>query len=67
MLKKIRLVNGLSIAYQRWNDGLNNPKVLCVHGWLDNSNSFAYLGPKLASKGYDVVAIDLMGHGKKRF
>ena len=37
-------------------------KVLCIHGWLDNANSFYTLGPLL--KSCDVVAIDLPGHGK---
>lgn len=30
---------------------------------MDNSNSFAYLGPYLADRGYHVAAIDLLGHG----
>ena len=36
-------------------------RILAVHGWLDNSNSFAFLGPKLADAGYDVIALDLAG------
>lgn len=38
-------------------------KILALHGWMDNSNSFSYLGPYLANKGYHVAAIDLLGHG----
>ena len=38
------------------------PKVLCLHGWLDNSASFIPLSPYLAD--YDVVALDFAGHGK---
>ena len=34
-----------------------------MHGWLDNSNSFTYLGEILAGEGYDVVATDHAGHG----
>ena len=64
MGSRIRLFNGLSIAFQRWAPTLSGgPRVLCLHGWLDNSNSFAYLGPRLATNGYDVVAIDHIGNG----
>lgn len=63
MTAKIKLLNGLNIAFKRWNAETNLPKILCIHGWLDNSNSFAYLGPALASKGFDVAAFDHIGHG----
>lgn len=35
--------------------------VLALHGWLDNSMSFALLAPKL--QGLRIVAIDMAGHG----
>lgn len=37
------------------------PKMLCIHGWLDNANSFVPMMPYLPS--FDLVAIDLPGHG----
>jgi pimeloyl-ACP methyl ester carboxylesterase len=37
------------------------PKVLCLHGWLDNAASFSPIAPCLAD--YDLVALDLAGHG----
>jgi len=46
-----------------WGKG-NPKKILALHGWLDNAASFCQLAPKLASQGYEVVAIDFPGHGK---
>lgn len=40
------------------------PRVLCLHGWLDNAASFAPLAPFLDS--LDLVAVDLAGHGRSR-
>ena len=37
------------------------PRLLCIHGWLDNANSFLPMMPYLPS--FDLVAIDLPGHG----
>jgi pimeloyl-ACP methyl ester carboxylesterase len=52
-----------SFAFQQWGKG-NAKKVLCFHGWLDNSSSFSFLGPALADRGFDVVAVDHQGHGR---
>jgi len=62
MTKYTTLIHGIKVAYQEW--GRSNPrKVIALHGWLDNSNTFNYLGPYLAERGYHVVAIDNVGHG----
>jgi len=37
------------------------PALLCLHGWLDNAASFLPLAPHLSD--FDVVALDLPGHG----
>jgi pimeloyl-ACP methyl ester carboxylesterase len=37
------------------------PKLLCLHGWLDNAASFEPLMPLLSA--FDLVALDLPGHG----
>ena len=37
------------------------PRVLALHGWLDNAASFAPLAPLLGE--LDLVALDLPGHG----
>jgi pimeloyl-ACP methyl ester carboxylesterase len=36
-------------------------RVIALHGWLDNANSFARLAPRLP--GLRIVALDFAGHG----
>ena len=39
----------------------HGPKLLAMHGWLDNAASFVPLMPHLAE--FDLVSLDLPGHG----
>lgn len=46
-----------------WQTGSSNlPLCLCLHGWLDNANSFLPLARHLP--GLQLVAMDLPGHGQ---
>mgnify|MGYP000851919238 FL=1 len=44
------------------NDRAGGPKLLAMHGWLDNAASFLPMAPHLS--GHDLVALDLPGHGR---
>jgi len=55
---KGKTINGIR---HRMQDEVAPTKVLCLHGWLDNANSFLPMMPLLPS--IDLVAIDLPGHG----
>ncbi|MFK7996794.1 MAG: alpha/beta fold hydrolase [Granulosicoccus sp.] len=56
-------IDGIEIAGIRQRDSnvTDQPRMLCVHGWLDNANSFVPLMPYLPA--FDLVAIDLPGTG----
>ncbi|HTL14234.1 MAG TPA: alpha/beta hydrolase [Thermomonas sp.] len=49
------------IAGLRWGEP-GAPRVLALHGWLDNAASFVPLAPHLGA--LDLVAIDQPGHGR---
>jgi len=59
----VTLHDGLEVALlrQREADRDDALKVLCLHGWLDNANSYVPMMPYLPDM--DLVAIDLVGHG----
>nr|WP_323741259.1 alpha/beta hydrolase [Shewanella sp. XMDDZSB0408] len=56
----------IELAAVRLGDG-NKPILLCIHGWLDNLNSFIPLNRELEKLGlledYQIICIDLPGHG----
>lgn len=51
-----------TLAALRTADADGGPRVLALHGWLDNAASFVPLAARLP--GVDLVALDLPGHGK---
>ena len=56
-----RLRNGLTLAGLSWGD-TSKPKLLALHGWLDNAATYHHLAPRLAEH-FHVVAMDFAGHG----
>ena len=55
------LRNGLTIAGLRWGNP-EAPRLLALHGWLDNAATYLRLAPKLAER-FHMVAMDFAGHG----
>ncbi len=55
-------INSAHVRYaaKRWGNG-NGPKILALHGWLDNAASFDHLAPLIPEA--DLVALDFPGHG----
>jgi acylglycerol lipase len=41
-----------------------NDTLLCIHGFFCDARIFTHIGNKLSIEGYNVVSIDLPGHGR---
>lgn len=52
---------GQRISYRSYGSG--DRVLILIHGLLMNGEMFARLGPEIASRGYRVVCVDLLGHG----
>ncbi len=42
----------------------NGPKILFVHGWNGRASQYYNMIETFADEGYDIIAVDLPGHGK---
>lgn len=60
VMREILLQTPLGVLAALRNDG-TGPRVLALHGWLDNAASFLPLATHLGD--IDLVALDLPGHG----
>lgn len=55
-------VNNFKFQAKTWGDPSHKNRVLAIHGWLDNANTFDKIAPSISQNCY-LVAIDLAGHG----
>jgi pimeloyl-ACP methyl ester carboxylesterase len=53
--------NGNRIAYEVYGEG--ERALVLVHGLLMNQHMYDRMGPELASRGFTVVTVDMLGHG----
>jgi len=50
------------LAGLRW--GSHGPRILALHGWEGRAAQFRGLGERLASRGYQLIALDAPAHGR---
>ncbi len=60
--REILPVNKIPVAVYRW--GESGPVVLFVHGWSGRGSQVAAFVEPLVDTGYQVMAVDLPGHGE---
>ena len=53
---------GTRLRVWEWGDE-DAPAVLCLHGAYDHGRMWDHLAPRIAALGFQVVAVDLRGHG----
>eukprot|EP01133_Synstelium_polycarpum_P007215 gene7215-8379_t len=58
------MLSGITIAAKAWGPQNSKQRIIALHGWLDNANSFDVIAPVLAEEGFRVICIDFIGHGR---
>ncbi len=53
--------DGVTLSAQTWGSGANG--VVLVHANDRSSEDWAYFGDRLSQRGFNVIAVDLRGHG----
>ncbi|KAL6049238.1 Lipase [Balamuthia mandrillaris] len=53
----------VQLAAKVWGVDKGYNRVLCLHGWMDNSATWSTLAPLLKKDGLYLVCLDLLGHG----
>ena len=56
-------VEGLEVCYKRFGN-TEDPTVLFLHGYGTSLESWDYIAPNVAERGFDVICLDLIGHGR---
>lgn len=59
-------LSGKTISIYQWGDPISQPTVLLVHGWNGWGLQFSAFLPNLLEKGWAVIAVDHVGHGKSQ-
>lgn len=64
----IPCTDGVELAAKHWKNENkqqidSKERILMLHGWLDNSNSYDLLLPRLCSDEREILALDFPGHG----
>jgi pimeloyl-ACP methyl ester carboxylesterase len=55
-------IDGTSIHYQEFGEK-NNPTIILLHGYSSSTHTWRETAPRLANKGFHVIAVDMVGFG----
>ena len=55
-------IDGATVHYQKFGD-IRNPTLVLIHGFTASAYVWKTVAPELASEGFHVVAVDLIGFG----